>query len=584
MHAGRDMRKLAVDVLAPSSGQQEALARQFARLSALPMFVQDDDDEAGVESFAWTTPAWTFLRRDEVPAQRERNGAAALARMRSAGRVTGLLSQLLDLGLLRDAEQLVTAEFRRFLIFVDATNTELLLSGAIDPGRYPALGLLRSQLHIRRHGPSPRTRHDAEAASAVLRARPGATVPAELSRSCLLAFAAVAAGERRLAVRSLHHIAEMIEASPETLERDTPRRTRTIGNLYLAYWAALQLDRHRAALALATVMFDLSEPSDQLYSMEIVSLITAQDLVGLRSLSSAGDPPPPTPASHAASLVLLEDGEDAASLGYLRPIIERRGAQPSRSGIDALTLMVRALVEAPRLRVADVNEAVERSSSHWQDREPSSFVACAAMVAYAALGARDEARELIRSVPPSDDVFHALARAFWFQWEGRFPEAVEICERFADHPAPRLSVLARTLVAASRVALDQEHLARAELESLWRTSPAPRLLRFALRFVPETVAQQMVQLGDRLPAQLRLALADAADDARPLRWHARPQLTPSEREVLLLMRRGGTNKDIAAARFVTPGTLRSQIKTLYRKLDVSTREEALARAAELDLL
>ena len=89
------MRKLAVDVLAPSSGQQEALARQFARLSALPMFVQDDDDEAGVESFAWTTPAWTFLRRDEVPAQRERNGAAALARMRSAGRVTGLLSQLL---------------------------------------------------------------------------------------------------------------------------------------------------------------------------------------------------------------------------------------------------------------------------------------------------------------------------------------------------------------------------------------------------------------------------------------------------------------------------------------------------------
>lgn len=70
-------------------------------------------------------------------------------------------------------------------------------------------------------------------------------------------------------------------------------------------------------------MFDLSEPSDQLYSMEIVSLITAQDLVGLRSLSSAGDPPPPTPASHAASLVLLEDGEDAASLGYLRPIIQK---------------------------------------------------------------------------------------------------------------------------------------------------------------------------------------------------------------------------------------------------------------------
>ena len=63
-----------------------------------------------------------------------------------------------------------------------------------------------------------------------------------------------------------------------------------------------------------------------------------------------------------------------------------------------------------------------------------------------------------------------------------------------------------------------------------------------------------------------------------------PVTSVTSSEVLLLMRRGGTNKDIAAARFVTPGTLRSQIKTLYRKLDVSTREEALARAAELDLL
>nr|WP_269452096.1 helix-turn-helix transcriptional regulator [Tessaracoccus coleopterorum] len=61
-------------------------------------------------------------------------------------------------------------------------------------------------------------------------------------------------------------------------------------------------------------------------------------------------------------------------------------------------------------------------------------------------------------------------------------------------------------------------------------------------------------------------------------------MTPTEREILTLMRRGLKNSEIAAERFVTLGTLRSQIKPLYRKLGASDRAAALEAAARLRLL
>jgi two-component system NarL family response regulator len=56
--------------------------------------------------------------------------------------------------------------------------------------------------------------------------------------------------------------------------------------------------------------------------------------------------------------------------------------------------------------------------------------------------------------------------------------------------------------------------------------------------------------------------------------------TPSEREieVLKLMAQGKTNKEIATALFITAGTLKSNRKSIFSKMNVSSRAEAVAEA------
>jgi len=65
---------------------------------------------------------------------------------------------------------------------------------------------------------------------------------------------------------------------------------------------------------------------------------------------------------------------------------------------------------------------------------------------------------------------------------------------------------------------------------------------------------------------------------------ASPSLTPREREVLDLMARGSTNREIAAALHLSPHTIHEHTSSLYRKLGARNRAEAVQRAARLGLI
>jgi DNA-binding NarL/FixJ family response regulator len=60
-------------------------------------------------------------------------------------------------------------------------------------------------------------------------------------------------------------------------------------------------------------------------------------------------------------------------------------------------------------------------------------------------------------------------------------------------------------------------------------------------------------------------------------------LSPREREVLSLIARGATNKEIADDLFLSPHTVKDHTSSLYRKLDVRNRAEAVQRAERLGL-
>lgn len=85
-----------------------------------------------------------------------------------------------------------------------------------------------------------------------------------------------------------------------------------------------------------------------------------------------------------------------------------------------------------------------------------------------------------------------------------------------------------------------------------------------------------VAQGQRyLPQSIAARLADRM---------VRPGLTPREIDVLRLVSRGRSNKEMAAAMFVSEETVKTHMKSLFQKLDVHDRAQAVAVAMQRGLL
>jgi ATP/maltotriose-dependent transcriptional regulator MalT len=61
-------------------------------------------------------------------------------------------------------------------------------------------------------------------------------------------------------------------------------------------------------------------------------------------------------------------------------------------------------------------------------------------------------------------------------------------------------------------------------------------------------------------------------------------LSDRELEVLNLVAQGLSNREIAETLYITVGTAKTHTINIYRKLDVNSRTQAVARAQELNLL
>ena len=83
-------------------------------------------------------------------------------------------------------------------------------------------------------------------------------------------------------------------------------------------------------------------------------------------------------------------------------------------------------------------------------------------------------------------------------------------------------------------------------------------------------------------AQLNARTLEAA--ARLADRMIRPSLTPRELDVLRLVSRGRTNKEMAVAMFISEETVKSHMKGLFQKLGVHDRAEAVGIALQRGLL
>jgi DNA-binding NarL/FixJ family response regulator len=85
------------------------------------------------------------------------------------------------------------------------------------------------------------------------------------------------------------------------------------------------------------------------------------------------------------------------------------------------------------------------------------------------------------------------------------------------------------------------------------------------------------------PAIARHLLQRLRGDARPASPDT-PRLSGREQEVLELLARGFRNGEIANALGITPHTVTSYVRQLYRKLEVGTRSEAVFQAVSRGLI
>lgn len=87
-------------------------------------------------------------------------------------------------------------------------------------------------------------------------------------------------------------------------------------------------------------------------------------------------------------------------------------------------------------------------------------------------------------------------------------------------------------------------------------------------------AIRLIRQGRRIyaPELVDIAFSDDEITENPL--------TDRESEVLSLVAKGKTTKEIATELFLSPGTVRNYISTIFDKLDVKNRIEAIARFKE----
>jgi DNA-binding NarL/FixJ family response regulator len=87
--------------------------------------------------------------------------------------------------------------------------------------------------------------------------------------------------------------------------------------------------------------------------------------------------------------------------------------------------------------------------------------------------------------------------------------------------------------------------------------------------------EALAQLGEHDAPEAAPALASSNGRAPQAPFGA---LSPREQEVLALVARGFTNKDIAETLYVSPNTVKTHVASLLHKLDAETRAQLAAIA------
>jgi DNA-binding NarL/FixJ family response regulator len=161
---------------------------------------------------------------------------------------------------------------------------------------------------------------------------------------------------------------------------------------------------------------------------------------------------------------------------------------------------------------------------------------------------------------------------------GTFPEIIDIGRVLDLSDRIDKSQNAILIVHASDV-----HAGIASTHELRNLLPEARALMLA-DDADEDFAMQTLEAGawgclstTDTPQILIKAVAKVAEGERWFAHRVTENLTPREWEVLALIAQGYSDKEVASSLFISTETARTHVKSIYKKLHVSTRRAAAVR-------
>jgi LuxR family maltose regulon positive regulatory protein len=191
--------------------------------------------------------------------------------------------------------------------------------------------------------------------------------------------------------------------------------------------------------------------------------------------------------------------------------------------------------------------------------------------------AQGEAEEALRLLEPWRDEAHI---------QGRTHSALEIMvlqslAYFVQNDLPRATEMLRQTLAQAqaegyqRLFLDEGEAMATLLRVVWQT-----VKEEPLRTYVRTLLHALLQES---PAEAMRPHADQASSSSLESAFLVEPLSPQERHVLRLLTVGLSNAEIARELVVSINTIKTQIQSIYRKLNVHSRQEARDAAHHLHL-
>ena len=250
-----------------------------------------------------------------------------------------------------------------------------------------------------------------------------------------------------------------------------------------------------------------------------------------------------TAIGRVEALTGLLAGDAAEALARLEDLVILRGAEghsaANRSRLVSIRSVLHLALGNHEAAAAVLRRDAGRSPQHQVDR---------ARVALAT-GATSDALRHLRSIAGRTQNMRTLVHAL----------ALESAIALRAGSGRRTEILLRQLISTMR----QSHQ------------------RIALRLVPPE------DYGPLVDALIKMGAGDLAETGRAgslLAEQDHPRLTTRERAVLEVLVRSGSRNEIAAELFVSPNTVKTHMKSLYRKLGARTRDEALTIALHRRLI